>query len=263
MRISLNGPVIPDAWDWLYTFLKEDHICPKAIRQAIRDTPDGEALELEINSGGGDVFAGFEAYSLLREAKCPTVGIVQSLAASSAANILAGCQTVQMSPVAQIMIHLPATGTEGNQVAHRESAAMLESITQSILNAYEIKVQGKTTRSKLRTMMDRTTWMSAQDAVDVGLADEVLYQDEPLPGNVVNCISGAIRTALTNSSAGALDYSAMLAQYEDAVRSGKTEAIPGHPVSDTPKAPTEPTPTTDDWQATARLNIEKNRFLEV
>lgn len=264
MRISLNGPVIPDSDKWLYDYFGEPAICPKTVRQAIQENPAGETLEVEINSPGGEVFSGFEIYSLLRDAACPTTAIVQSLAASAAATMMAGCQTVKLSPVAQVMVHLPSTVTSGNQEDHRQSVEVLESITQSILNAYELKVGGKTSRAGLRAMMARTSWLSAQEAVDAGLADEIMYQNDPLPGSVVNAVGGTLRAALTNGCS-LRDRAELLAQYEDAVRSGKAEAVPGHPVSAAPKSPAEPEShrCTDDWQAEARLNIEKNRFMEV
>ena len=141
---------------------------------ACRKSADEEFV-LEINSGGGSVFAGFEMYSLLRNASRQCIPRrVQSLAGSAASVVMAGADTAAVSPVGQVMIHLPSTITEGNQGVHRESVQMLESITESIIAAYESKVGGKTSHDALRRMMDRETFLSARAALDAGLIDEII-----------------------------------------------------------------------------------------
>ena len=98
MRVTLNGEVISDDWQWVYDYFDIAAFSPGVIRQALRDNPEGEDLVLEINSVGGSVFAGFEIYTLLRGAECPTVAEVQSLAASAASTVMAGCSRVLVSP---------------------------------------------------------------------------------------------------------------------------------------------------------------------
>ena len=71
MRVRLNGTVIPSGSQWLYDYFGIDAFSPALVRQAVENNPEGEDLELEINSPGGSVFAGFEIYSILREACCP------------------------------------------------------------------------------------------------------------------------------------------------------------------------------------------------
>lgn len=77
------------------------------------------------------------------------------------------------------MIHLPLTVTEGNQNVHRESVQMLESITESIIAGYERKVGNKTSPAALRRMMDRETFLSARAALDAGLIDEIIGEEQP------------------------------------------------------------------------------------
>ena len=77
---------------------------------------------LEINSPGGSVFAGSEMYSVLKACGLSTRAEIQSLAASAASYLCLGCGTVAISPVAQMMIHLPSTCTDGDRVAHQRSS---------------------------------------------------------------------------------------------------------------------------------------------
>lgn len=182
MRFSLNGHIVADSDAPILRWWGIPAACPADIRSALAENPAGEEFVLEINSGGGSVFAGFEMYSLLRNASrqgVHTRAEVQSLAGSAASVVLAGADTAACSPVGQVMIHLPSTVTEGNQGVHRESVQMLESITESIIAAYESKVGGKTSHDALRRMMDRETFLSAKAALEAGLIDEIIGEEQP------------------------------------------------------------------------------------
>lgn len=182
MRYSLNGRIVADDDAPVLRWWGLSAVCPADIRQAIAENPADEEFTLEINSPGGSVFAGFEMYSVLRRASRDGVRIraeVQSLAGSAASMAMVGADTVACSPVAQVMIHLPLTVTEGNQNVHRESVQMLESITESIIAGYERKVGNKTSPAALRRMMDRETFLSARAALDAGLIDEIIGEEQP------------------------------------------------------------------------------------
>lgn len=195
MRYSLNGRIVADDDAPVLRWWGLSAVCPADIRQAIAENPADEEFTLEINSPGGSVFAGFEMYSVLRRASRDGVRIraeVQSLAGSAASVAMVGADTVACSPVAQVMIHLPSTITEGNQGVHRESVQMLESITESIITAYERKTQGRSSPAALRRMMDRETFLSARAALDAGLVDEIIEEPqsgEPVdPANIYNAV---------------------------------------------------------------------------
>lgn len=182
MRYSLNGRIVADDDAPVLRWWGLSAVCPADIRSALAENPADEEFVLEINSGGGSVFAGFEMYSVLRRASRDGVRIraeVQSLAGSAASVAMVGADTVACSPVAQVMIHLPLTVTEGNQNVHRESVQMLESITESIIAGYERKVGNKTSPAALRRMMDRETFLSARAALDAGLIDEIIGEEQP------------------------------------------------------------------------------------
>lgn len=257
MNVTLNGYVVADEDQWIYDWFGISAFCPNTVRNAIRDNPAGEDLILEINSGGGSVFAGFEMYSVLRGATCRTVAHVQSIAGSAASTVMEGCTEVLLSPVAQVMIHLPSSSAEGNRNAMKQEIKVLDSITQSILNAYELKSNGKVSRDRLEKLMQAESWLTAQEAVDLGLADGILYQDDtgssPLSASIVNAVGGGIRSIVNNAAP--MTTQNLLERYEQLVAGGAKPAD-GHPVVPAP----QPKPS-DDWQRTARLAIENNRFL--
>ncbi len=263
MKITLNGYVVADEDQWLYDWFGISAFSPAIVRKAVQDNPDGEDLIFEINSGGGSVFAGFEMYSVLRSANCRTVAHVQSIAGSAASTVMEGCTRVMLSPVAQVMIHLPMSRASGNQNDFRHEAKVLDSITQSILNVYELRSNGKATRDRLEKLMRAESWLTAQEAVALGLADGILFQDEHavgcLPENIVNAVGGGIRSIANNSYT--LDKSALLSRYEKLVANGAEPAL-GHPVAAQPLSDADPKLPSDVWQREARLAIEKNRFLK-
>lgn len=59
MRKQLNGHVVKDEDLWLYSFFDLPAFSPQMVRDALEELPEGEDLILEINSGGGSVYAGF------------------------------------------------------------------------------------------------------------------------------------------------------------------------------------------------------------
>ena len=65
MRIDVKGVIVPNDDAWIYDYFEMDNTCPKKVGERI-DKANGESLDVFINSGGGDVFAGSEIYSALR-----------------------------------------------------------------------------------------------------------------------------------------------------------------------------------------------------
>lgn len=233
MRVTLNGYVSADEDLEIYEWFGFSAFGPKTVRQAVEDCPPDEELVFEINSYGGSAFSSAEIYSVLMDAKVHTRAEIQSLAASAASYLALGCNEVWISPAAQMMIHLPSTSTEGNRHEHQGSIRALDAMTNAILNVYELKSKGKKTRQELARMMERTEWLTAQDALDAGLVDGILYQDEALdPKSIYNALPMP-------------DISTMRAEYNKAKHKAGSHD-----------------PEKTDWQTLAgqRLDIEKNRY---
>lgn len=226
MRTQMNGYVVPDDDAETYRFFGFGVVSPRDVRQAIADNPAGETLTLEVNSGGGNMFAGYEIYTILKAATIPTEVEIQSLAGSAMSVAAIGADVVRASPVAQFMIHLPSLRTEGDSTEHKRSLQALNSFKASVLNAYELKCAGKKTRSELDAMLRAETWMPVQDAVAAGFVDEVLYDDEGvIAAQAVMCAQTGIRALAT---AGGLPDIAEL-------RARRAAMEPGEPPEPTPQ----------------------------
>lgn len=107
---------------------------------------------------------------------------IDGLAASAASVIAMVGTTVEMSPVAMMMIHNPATIAIGDSEEMKKAVKMLDEVKESIMNAYEIKTG--LARDKISKLMDAESWFNAKKAVELGFADKILFADGQ--GDVTN-----------------------------------------------------------------------------
>ncbi len=227
MTIELYGDVVSDEFDWLYSLFEIPHCCPKNVRDAVKALPADEDLILEVNSPGGDVWAGFEIYGILQQLSGRTEAHIIALAASAATTITSACTKVLASPVAQFMIHQPAAyaGFVNNEGA-RQLQNFLDSVKASIINGYVVKSGGKANRRTFEKLVDNETFMPIQDAIELGLVDGYLDTDEE--AEELLSAGGGLRL---NNSAGGPSVEALLERYETAVKAGAMPEVLGHPVS--------------------------------
>jgi len=101
---------------------------------------------------------------------------IDGLAASAASVIAMAGTEVQMSPVAMMMIHNPATIAIGDSSEMKKAIDMLDEVKESIMNAYEIKTG--LSRSRISHLMDAESWFNAKKAVELGFADKLLFSKE-------------------------------------------------------------------------------------
>lgn len=169
-RMEIRGDIIPNDDKWFYEWLEWDCTCPRDVENAITAIQPGEKLEVVINSGGGSVFAGQEIYSRLKKVKNLTIEI-QSLA-GSAASIIAMAGKSKISPIGVVMIHnVSMSGASGDYHAMQKNAEILKQMNAALANAYTEKT-GRTQEEVLK-MMDRETWLTANQCVAYGFVDEI------------------------------------------------------------------------------------------
>ena len=183
MEIDVRGDIIGNDDKWIYDWLEWDSTCPDDVKSALQTMPAGEKLIVNINSGGGSVMAGQEIYSLLHGRNDVEIHI-QSLA-GSAASVIAMANTCKMSPVATIMIHnVSMSGASGDYHDMQKNAEILKTMNSALAEAYVAKT-GKT-KDEILKMMDKETWITAGQALEMGFIDEV----EELQTQITNSIYG-------------------------------------------------------------------------
>lgn len=129
-------------------------------------------IDIHINSPGGDVFDSIAIYNALYKHPSNITVYVDSLAASGASIIAMGGDEVVMMPGSQLMIHDAMANTmQGNQRDHEGMATFLGRQSDNIAGMYTLKGGG--TAESWRELMLAETWMFANEAVDMKLADRV------------------------------------------------------------------------------------------
>ena len=165
--LFLNGEISDETW-------YGDEVTPKMFKEELQD---GEGdITVWINSPGGDVFAAAQIYNMLMDYKGNVTVKIDGLAASAASVIAMSGTEVQMSPVAMMMIHNPATIAIGDSSEMKKAIDMLDEVKESIMNAYEIKTG--LSRSRISHLMDAESWFNAKKAVELGFADKLLFSKE-------------------------------------------------------------------------------------
>ena len=165
--LYLDGQISDETW-W------GDEVTPKAFKEELY-AGSGD-ITLWINSPGGDCFAAAQIYNMLMEYPGNVTVKIDGLAASAASVIAMAGTKVCMSPVAMLMIHNPAPLAYGDQSEMDKTIGMLSEVKESIINAYEIK--SGLARTKISHMMDDETWLNAKKAVELGFADEILFDQK-------------------------------------------------------------------------------------
>lgn len=183
MEIDVRGDIIGNDDKWIYDWMEWDSTCPDDVKSALQTMPAGEKLIVNINSGGGSVMAGQEIYSLLHGRQDVEIHI-QSLA-GSAASVIAMANTCKMSLVATIMIHnVSMSRASGDYHDMQKNAEILKTMNSALAEAYVAKT-GKT-KDEILKMMDKETWITASQALEMGFIDEV----EELQTQITNSIYG-------------------------------------------------------------------------
>lgn len=134
-----------------------------------------EEVHIRINSPGGDVFEAFAACNLLKKSEAKIVVTVDGLAASAATFFVAIAHEVRMGVGAMLMIHeARIMNHEGTADELRKQAEILDSINSTMADLYASKAARKgKTREDIVEAMASETWLSAEQAIDWGLADSI------------------------------------------------------------------------------------------
>lgn len=132
--------------------------------------PAAETINVRINSFGGDAFAGLAIYNALLAHPALKAVTVEGIA-GSAASIIAMCGRVKMARGALLMIHNPSAGAGGDGDDLRSAASGLDKLRDSLAGVYSAK-SGQPVE-KILELMDAETWLSADEAKALGLADEI------------------------------------------------------------------------------------------
>lgn len=182
--INIKGDIIPNDYAWIYDWMEWDYTCPRQIEKGLSEA-NGDEVVFLINSGGGSVFDGYEIFNLIKAYTGKTTSKIIGMAASAASFIAMAADKVQASALSQIMIHRAANGNRGNSPSHHANADFLNQVDSIIAKAYTMR--NKKTEEEMIALMDKTTWFTAEQALEIGIVDEII-NNEPSKPKIYNSI---------------------------------------------------------------------------
>jgi ATP-dependent protease ClpP protease subunit len=149
-----------------------DGITASLVKGALDQNQSAQRISVRINSPGGDAFEGLAIHNLLRSTGVPVEVAVDGIAASAASIIAMAGDKISLAKSAMLMIHNAWTIAIGDASEMRKTADMLDKISGSIAQVYVTR-SGKTS-AEVAEMLDAETWMSADDALELGFATDVI-----------------------------------------------------------------------------------------
>jgi ATP-dependent Clp protease protease subunit len=171
----MKGPLIPNNSQEAYDYFGLEAVSARSIAEALPE--DNSDIVLEVNSTGGLVTVGSEIYTTLRNYAGKVTAEITGMAASAASVAVMGADKVIISPTAQMMIHKALFSyVSGNSDDLYKASNALKASDRAIVNAYVAKTG--MSEDDIMALMKAETYMSAQDAVDKGFADEIMSFDD-------------------------------------------------------------------------------------
>lgn len=145
-----------------------------AFARAVRDF-SGQRINIRVNSPGGDVFAGVAMAAAIRASSAHVTVHVDGYAASAASLLVAAADKSVIAPGGMVMIHKAWTIAMGNADDMMATAGLLEKIDGELAGAYREKAGDK---EDWEALMKAETWFTADEAVTIGLVDEIAQRAE-------------------------------------------------------------------------------------
>lgn len=177
LELYIYGDVEGDGYDWWADEVIRSETSANTFRETLAQYKDVSEIKIYINSYGGSVFEGTAIYNQLKRHPAQKTVYVDGFACSIASVIAAAGDKVIMPKNALVMIHNMWMYANGNAAQLRKAADDLDTINTAGMQAYLDKAGDKLTAEQLKVMMDNETWLTAEQCMEYGLADEYAEQD--------------------------------------------------------------------------------------
>lgn len=177
LELYIYGDVTDIEIDWLNWCYVESENSAKHFREELGSHPDVNQINIYINSYGGSVFEGTAIYSQLKRHPAQKTVYVDGFACSIASVIAMAGDTVIMPKNTMMMIHNMWNIVMGNAAQLRKAADDLDTIMEGNRQAYLQKSDGKISEEKLIELLEAETWLTADQCVEYGFADQILEQE--------------------------------------------------------------------------------------
>lgn len=173
--VYLYGDIVdeqPTDW-WSGEPLEGEWITPKGVRDLFNGV-ESDDVDIHLNSYGGSVFASIAIKNYIESLNKNVTIYVDAIAASGASVIAMAGKRVKMYPSSMLMIHRAWTYAVGNANDFKKQAEDLEKIDRSLMENYLERYNGDS--ATLETLLNGETWLTADEALGIGLCDEVIRE---------------------------------------------------------------------------------------
>ena len=176
-KFNFNGEIVSKEFDKM----NSEDVCVADFQTFIDGLQDGEPIELYFSSLGGDVLAGQQMVSILKDAERnghSTTANVTSIAASMASVVACACQTLKLYEGAYLMVHLPWTMAVGNSNDLQKEISTLNQLKNGMVKIYRTKFD--LSDEEIDAMLSAETWIDSDNYKDWKLNCEIVENGEPL-----------------------------------------------------------------------------------
>lgn len=168
-EVWVYGDIVDDAW-W------DNEVSPVTIRNALDEMGQVSTLNIRVNSCGGSVYAGNAIINILdgyrRKTGAKINAYIEGIAASMGSGIPMVADKIYMAENAMYMLHKPFTLVYGNSAELEKNIEILEKAEETLVTNYMRHFKG--TEDDLRQMLSDETWLTAKEAIEYGLCDEIV-----------------------------------------------------------------------------------------
>lgn len=179
LDIYLYDDIVPDGEDWWTGEKIPSETSANHVQQVLTAAGSVNAINVYINSYGGDVKEGIGIYNLLLRSKAHKTAYIDGFACSIASVIPMACDKIVMGANTLMMIHNASMVAWGTSTELRKAADDLDVINSAAVKSYQLKAGDKLDDVALQTMLDGETWLSAEQCLAYGLADEIASKQDP------------------------------------------------------------------------------------
>lgn len=155
--------------DDFYGGVGAENFVKEVVALSVQD--DIDTVKIRFNTPGGDVFAARAMEAAVRACPKKTVAYIDGYAASAGSYLALACDEVEIAQGGFFMIHKAWTISWGNADDLLAQAAILEKIDASLVDTYAAETGQD--KAKIADMMAAETWLSSQEAIDLGFADRL------------------------------------------------------------------------------------------
>jgi ATP-dependent protease ClpP protease subunit len=194
LELYIYSDVQGDYFDIFTWQMKKSETSAEYFREQLEAHPNVSEIRVYINSLGGSVMEGVAIYNQLRRHPAHKTVYVDGFACSVASVIAMAGDKIVMPRNTVMMIHNAWAAVSGNAQELRKMADDLDVLNAASRQAYLLKAGDKLTEEKLTEMLDAETYLTAEQCISYGLADEYAEQDVD-----INAAAGMLQQAKENS----------------------------------------------------------------